>query len=742
MACCCGSGGGSTTSLPILTGSGAPVTPPDLSTHLPLYRDVTTGEMYVWAGGIWSLTRAPVGWMIKSSAPLPLQSTDFITINRGGTPGNPDGGTYYVATIQDLATTVGSIVGATVVQSGDAAIGVSASGSTYTVTFEPQGGAAEIAGDATALSTLFGAATLGLLSDVSSSIPNVNDALVWNGSQWTPVPLSALTNDSFVNGGSITGGGTTLTLTYNTAALPPVNINVANIIPNYDNTSSGLSSTNMQAAIDELAAMFGGAFTNIGTGQPIYAGFSGGAHQLRSIDGANGISASIQGNTIVLQFDPGSLTPVALQQLASMLAGDSTAMSTLAGAISLGDLADVNTSGASNGEVLMYNGGTWVPGTVSSGGGVEEVLQGICAECFDDALAQGLSAGDYFLHIGTNPPTLFHYDGSNLNAVNPLPDIFVCCNSLDVWVQCNGQLTGTMAVGDELAHMVMNVFCANSQAQAIALGLQAHQYWLDVSSTPPQLMHYNGVSSTPAPFTPRQVNCCNSGDIYIRCQSGAGTDLVHYGNVGGGGTTPATDVTVAACPSGPVNSNTTAQDAICTLSNAVSSIAASDISVPACPNGPISSPTTLDNALCSLSAGIGARSYFSFYNGSIVDSKNISAVTLVVSGSVNLNVVVSFSQPMTSVRFSPSRRVVLGVLGHEQLVDGGTGNGPITSAVNNTISFGGWNMWGATASGLQVTARVFGVGKPSGPFADANGYHIFRSPVVLPTLQSIVGFFF
>jgi len=647
MACCCGSGGGSTTSLPILTGSGAPVTPPDLSTHLPLYRDVTTGEMYVWAGGIWSLTRAPVGWMIKSSAPLPLQSTDFITINRGGTPGNPDGGTYYIATIQDLATTVGSIVGATVVQSGDAAIGVSASGSTYTVTFEPQGGAAEIAGDATALSTLFGAATLGLLSDVSSSIPNVNDALVWNGSQWAPVPLSALTNDSFVNGGSITGGGTTLTLTYNTAALPPVNINVANIIPNYDNTSSGLSSTNMQAAIDELAAMFGGAFTNIGTGQPVYAGFSGGAHQLRSIDGANGISASIQGNTIVLQFDPGSLTPVALQQLASMLAGDATATTTLAGAIgpqiNLGDLADVNTGGASNGEVLMYNGGTWVPGMVSSGGGVEEVLQGICAECFDDALAQGLSAGDYFLHVGTNPPTLFHYDGSNLNAVNPLPDIFVCCNSLDVWVQCNGQMTGTMAVGDELAHMVMNVFCANSQAQAIALGLQAHQYWLDVSSTPPQLMHYNGVSSTPAPFTPRQVNCCNSGDVYIRCQSGAGTDLVHVGSYMLASAPPSsiaatcatTDAGLAAntywldtSATPPVvmffdGANSTIVDpqpsfVFCTNSSAIYvddgngltqiniTHRATDVTVAACPSGPVSANTTVQGAICSLSSAVDA----------------------------------------------------------------------------------------------------------------------------------------
>ena len=577
MACCCGSGSGSASALPILTGAGQPVTPPDPTTHLPLYRDVTTGYLWLWSGGTWSVTRAPIDWMIGALVSTPLQPTDFITINRGGTPGNPDSGTYYVTTVQDLAAAVGSIVGATTVSSADAAIDVTVSGSNYAVGFNPQGGAAEIAGDATALATLFGAATLSLLSDVSSSVPNVNDALVWNGSAWAPVPLSALTNDSFVNGGSITGGGTTLTLTYNTAALPPVNINVANIVPNYDNTTSGLSSTNMQAAIDELAAMFGGNFTNVGTGTGVYAGFNSGSgfHEFYSIDGANGVSVSLSGNTITVQFDPGSLTPVAIQQLASMIAGDTTATTTIAGAIRLGDLADVNTAGATNGDVLTYQSGQWMPAAPPAGGGgpaVEEVLQGICADCFDDALAQGLSAGDYWLNTGTNPPMLFQWDGANLNGVSPLPDIFVCCNSFDVYVQCSGQMVGAMAVGPELAHMVMTVVCAATEADAIAAGLQAHQYWLDTSATPPHLMHYNGTTSTPATFTPKVVMCCNTGDVYIRCESGAGTDLVLLGSFGGGGAISAANVQVIACPVGPINTDTDLQTAICALSGALGAV--------------------------------------------------------------------------------------------------------------------------------------------------------------------------
>jgi len=312
MACCTCNPPGSCDCppLPILTGTGQPTSPPDLTTHLPIYRDVSTGQVWVWSGGTWSITRAPIGWMVKALVGSPLQPTDFITINRGGTPGNPDGGTYYVATIQDVASVVGSLLSATTVSSADAAIDVTVSGSNYAVGFNPQGGAAEIAGDATALATLFGAATLQMLSNVSNSIPNVNDALVWNGSQWAPVPLSALTNDSFINGGSITGGGTTLTLTYNTSSLPPININVAPIVPNYDNTASGLSATNMQAAIDELAAMFAGSVASVGTGIDIYAGFVSGQHQIRTIRGQDGIDVNVSSNTIVVDFNPTTLSCV------------------------------------------------------------------------------------------------------------------------------------------------------------------------------------------------------------------------------------------------------------------------------------------------------------------------------------------------------------------------------------------------------------------------------------------------
>lgn len=732
MACCCGSGSGSASALPILTGAGQPVTPPDPTTHLPLYRDVTTGHLWLWSGGAWSITRAPIDWMIGALASTPLQPTDFITINRGGTPGNPDSGTYYVATIQDLAAAVGTIVGATTVSSADAAIDVTPSGSNYAVGFNPQGGAAEIAGDTTALATLFGAATISLLSDVSNSVPNVNDALVWNGSAWAPVPLSALTNDSFVNGGSITGGGTTLTLTYNTGSLPPVNINVANIVPNYDNSTSGLSSTNMQAAIDELAAAVAGSMTNIGTGQAVYAGYNSGSgfHEFRSIDGANGVSVSISGNTIMVQFDPGSLTPVAIQQLATMIAADATAIATIAGAIDLGDLADVNTAGASNGDVLTYQSGQWVPAAPPSGGGgpgPEEVLQGICADCFDDALAQGLGAGDYWLNTGTNPPMLFQWDGTNLTGVSPLPDIFVCCNSFDVYVQCNGQMVGAMAVGPELAHMVMTVFCAASEADALAAGLQAHQYWLDTSVTPPQLMHYNGTTSTLAPFTPKVVMCCNTGDVYIRCESGASSDLFLLGSFGGGGI-PAGNVQVNACPAGPINADTDAQTAFCTLSDYVTHIPASNVTVTACPSGPINTNTDLQTALCTLSATSGGPLPFTGAPTAeiVAYRRNTIAVNYVIARQTNVS---SLSVSVSSGRLrlnltSPIQAVKLGnaqphstVLGHGvALISVGTVfNNPAPledEGVSSSIRFRGPNV---SVSSYPSLAPISYVDVFSGP---------------------------
>ena len=95
--------------LAIVTGHGAPVSAPDRDSQAPVYVDLDTGQVWVFHGGTWTLVRAPVDWMKAALAPS-VSMTDRLSVNRGGTPGDGDSGTYGVATLRQLRDAVARVM--------------------------------------------------------------------------------------------------------------------------------------------------------------------------------------------------------------------------------------------------------------------------------------------------------------------------------------------------------------------------------------------------------------------------------------------------------------------------------------------------------------------------------------------------------------------------------------------------------------------------------------------------------
>lgn len=132
---------------------------------------------------------------------MPILSTDFVSINRGGTPGNAASGTYFVSTVQgiiDLAVAAG----------GDGVVtGVSLVGTNLVVT--RSGGLPNLTAD---LSSLAGGASGTLVNNLDG------------------------------------------TYSYADGVNPTVVIDTRAASNPYDNTASGLVATDVQAAIDALVA--------------------------------------------------------------------------------------------------------------------------------------------------------------------------------------------------------------------------------------------------------------------------------------------------------------------------------------------------------------------------------------------------------------------------------------------------------------------------------------------------------
>jgi hypothetical protein len=75
-------------------------------------------------------------------------------------------------------------------------------------------------------------------------------------------------------------------------------------------------------------------------------------------------------------------------------------------ASSIGDLSDVNLSGVSNGEVLTYSSGNWVPSTVSGGGGGG-------GQIISDSVPLIASAGDVWFDSTTGISYIYYDDGDS-----------------------------------------------------------------------------------------------------------------------------------------------------------------------------------------------------------------------------------------------------------------------------------------------------------------------------------------
>ena len=54
---------------PVLIGSGAPSSAPDLSQNSPWYIDLASNQAYIFAAGAWALVQTPVHWMAAPAAP-------------------------------------------------------------------------------------------------------------------------------------------------------------------------------------------------------------------------------------------------------------------------------------------------------------------------------------------------------------------------------------------------------------------------------------------------------------------------------------------------------------------------------------------------------------------------------------------------------------------------------------------------------------------------------------------------
>ena len=67
-------------SKPILIGHGAPSSPPDLDSYLPLYQDLDRDELWLWVNGAWQRLVAPLDWM-KARLASEVHADDWLSVH-------------------------------------------------------------------------------------------------------------------------------------------------------------------------------------------------------------------------------------------------------------------------------------------------------------------------------------------------------------------------------------------------------------------------------------------------------------------------------------------------------------------------------------------------------------------------------------------------------------------------------------------------------------------------------------
>jgi len=135
---------------------------------------------------------------------MAIQLTDYISLNRGGTPGNGSSGTYYVSLVSELATVLRS--------------------------------------------SILSSASLDDLGDVNASGATDKQVLKWDAGtgKWVAATDNAITS------GAMQADKKTLRLT--DAEGNNVDTDISSVNPVFDNTGTGLSATDMASAITEAAA--------------------------------------------------------------------------------------------------------------------------------------------------------------------------------------------------------------------------------------------------------------------------------------------------------------------------------------------------------------------------------------------------------------------------------------------------------------------------------------------------------
>jgi hypothetical protein len=178
------------------------------------------------------------------------------------------------------------------------------------------------------------------LVDVSSTTPNNGQVLKWNGTSWTP-------GDDEAGSG---GGGDMFKSTYDTNDNGIVDNSEqlgghgASYFLNSNSELDDLSDVNTSGASNGQVLKFNGSTWAPGTDETGGSGGGGDMYKSTYDTNNNGIvddSEQLGGHSASYYLNTNS---------------------------AISDLSDVNTSGASNGQVLKYNGSNWVPDTDETGG--------------------------------------------------------------------------------------------------------------------------------------------------------------------------------------------------------------------------------------------------------------------------------------------------------------------------------------------------------------------------------------
>ena len=135
--------------------------------------------------------------------------------------------------------------------------------------------------------------------------------------------------------------------------------------------------------------------TNLGVGQQVLAGIVGNTFQFRTL---------VAGTNVTLSSDANSITI------------NSTASG---GASSLNDLSDVSTVGALSGQALVFNGSSWAPMTISTGG-TPLVVQDEGSSVDSDVSQMNFTGSGVTVSQTSSGQVEVNIPGGSISAINEL----------------------------------------------------------------------------------------------------------------------------------------------------------------------------------------------------------------------------------------------------------------------------------------------------------------------------------